>query len=354
MNTSPCMRLALVCLFISSAGAFAADTDAPPADDAEFAFSEATDLSNLDDPAFAPLVSFELLGRSVAEGDAAGVTDAALQLAHAEEILLRKHKSLNSASLLSTAANIAKNSGDKDTLTRIAAAAKSLGNDDLAKEVEAALVLGGASRAIDPPPELSLDIDPLTFAYTKGMLNDLEIAENAGDIETLNQLLVDLRLINLPDDLREWIEKRIEIALTACEGADADQAQALSMLADSSRGINLGTFRPPTTVRPPSTGIPFRSPFGFRPREPESTNFPMGPSSNRQHRQNRMQRNGYRTYNDVRMQSNGQLRIGNRTMQGRRGYNPQTGRGAWVFKTKRGGTIIRRDGDNRTWVRPGR
>lgn len=349
MNTSPRTRLALVCLCISSAGAFAADTDAPPADDAEFAFSEATDLSNLDDPAFVSLVSFELLGRSVAEGDAAGVTDAALQLAHAEKILLRNHKSLNSASLLSTAANIAKNSGDKETLTRIAAAAKSLGNDELAKEVEAALVLGGASRAIDPPPELSLDIDPLTFAYTKGMLNDLEIAENAGDIETLNQLLVDLKLINLPDDLREWIEKRIEIALTACEGADADQAQALSMLADSSRGgINLGTFRPP------STGVRFRSPFGFRPQEPQSTNFPMGPSSNQQPRQNRMQRNGYRTYNDVRMQSNGQLRIGNRTMQGRRGYNPQTGRGAWVFKTKRGGTIIRRDGDNRTWVKPGR
>lgn len=344
MKFYPCLHITVTCVLMPIS-VLATDTEAPPTADAKFAIPRAMDLSQLEDSAFSPLVSFGLLGRAVAEGDAAGITDVALQLARAEEILLRNHNSLKSASLLVTAANIAKNSGDKDTLTRIAAAAKALGNHDLVKDVEAAMVLGGASRAIDPPPELSLDMDALVFAEVKGLLNDLEIAENAGDIETLQELLIDLKLIELSDALREWIEKRIELALVASKGADADQARTLSLLADSSRGgLNLGTFRPP------STGIKIRSPFGFRPRESESTNFPMSPGANPR---NRMQRNGYRTYNDVRMQSNGQLRIGNRTVQARRGYNPQTGRSAWVYKTRRGGTIIRRDGDNRTWVRPG-
>lgn len=108
-------------------------------------------------------------------------------------------------------------------------------------------------------------------------------------------------------------------------------------------------------------------PFSVRLQESESTLGPADPNSparwnqNRQPQQqrapqrpqNRMYSNGYRQFNDVRMNSQGQLRIGNEQVQARRGYNPQTGRGAWVYETERGGTVVRRDGDSRTYVRPG-
>jgi hypothetical protein len=65
---------------------------------------------------------------------------------------------------------------------------------------------------------------------------------------------------------------------------------------------------------------------------------------------------GYRRYNNVRVQNNGNVTMDGRIVgQARVKVNPQNGNKAWVYRTQRGGTVFRRqhDSSRQTYVRPG-
>ncbi|QDU94022.1 hypothetical protein [Lignipirellula cremea] len=322
-----------------------ADDAEPPADDAVFIETEPVSTPDLDDPAFSALVNLELLGAALAQGDAAAVTDVGLQLANAERSLLRSHPSLKSSAVLATASRLATSSGDKATLARLARAADLLNDETLQKNLATAIALGGASRRIDPAPSLAADIDPQVYAGMRTILDHLEIAENVGDHDGLVSLLVDVETLDASPELKAWLNQRIEKGLANASQADPDNAKAMSLLADASRPIGGFSFSPPPTP------FKIRSPFGSRPAETQSNLG--GPSGLVHPQQTRMQRMGYSTTNNHRLDQSGRMQIGNQTVQARRARNPATGRSAWVYTTKSGHKFVRRDGDSRTYVRSG-
>lgn len=115
---------------------------------------------------------------------------------------------------------------------------------------------------------------------------------------------------------------------------------------------------------PPSTGIPFRSPFRFRPREsdnhlPSNVNNNNSRSSQRRKKAQRpwassqaMRREGFRQYRDVRMDNYRNVYIGGKKVG--QGTVKQNSRGGHYvdFRTQNGGRIIKQ-GNGQIWVRPG-
>lgn len=306
------------------------------------------DLSDWQDPAFNRMVDFQLLGNALAAGDAAGVTDAALQMVEAERILLRQHAQVDAATLLRTAMNIAQNSGDKATLDRLQKAAELTGNEQLAGQLKMAAALGGASRAVIPPPQIKMNTAPHLLAAAQALGDQVELAENARDAAALQDLRLDVAIAELPEDVKQWLHSLIEQAeKTVGEGA-GPPAEALTKLAGASRGdFNLGSFfgalaESQSNLGGPSGLVPdrqgYQNPYQQQ-RRPASSQS--------------MRNNGYRKYNDVNIGPQGQVWVGGQQRgTAQRRYNPQTGQHYYNYQTRNGGRIIQQSNGN-TWVRPG-
>lgn len=114
---------------------------------------------------------------------------------------------------------------------------------------------------------------------------------------------------------------------------------------------------------PPSTGIPFRSPFRFRPRESDNhlpSNVNNNGRSSRRRKKVRnswaspesMRNEGYRQYNDVRLDNYRNVYIGGNKVG--RGKVRKNSRGGYYvdYRTKNGARIIKQ-ANGKVWVRPG-
>lgn len=158
------------------------------------------------DAAFDRYVSASDIGEALDALDAAALTDAALQLAEGERVLLRKHKSgLTAAGLAAKAADLAARRGDRDTLARIRRAADRLGGDAFQAKLTALDKLASAARS--PEPGLLVQADdatPQQFTDFRDCLTDLETARLLGDRAALHQL--QLEVVNLAGLSRQQVE----------------------------------------------------------------------------------------------------------------------------------------------------
>ncbi|QDU80144.1 hypothetical protein Pla110_18670 [Polystyrenella longa] len=299
------------------------------------------DFSDWNDPAFTRMVDFELMTNALAEGNATGVTDVALQLAEAERILLRNHPKIDSNRLLQMAMKMAVNKNDKDNLARLNKVAKATNNEELTSQLEAATMLGGESRAIIPPAEINVDTPPEDVAAAQELADNIELAENISDRKTLGELRVDVGISELPENLKTWLNSKIDQAEQSVGEEVDEEAEALTSLVGASRGGFLGNFKlkESETIIGPAPGW----------NPPPKTQPPkyQGASGNR------MKNLGYRKFNDVNINKGGRVTIGGKYAgQAKKTYNPRTKQHYYNFNTKKGGRIVQQS-NGKVWVRPG-
>lgn len=108
------------------------------------------ELEGPPDLAFQKYVDLRLIRRGLAQQDPRLLTDAALEIAEGERVLLRRHDALSADRLLRSASNLAIAAKDRRAIDRLLLAAERLGNQQLAARLEAAQKLTARSRAREP------------------------------------------------------------------------------------------------------------------------------------------------------------------------------------------------------------
>ena len=109
------------------------------------------------DGGFDKLVDWNLASSAASTSDSVGLTDAALQLAYAEKILLRPHGIFSASTLFQLAIRAAVNQGDQETLGRLVKGAKQYELDEIAKEAEVAKESISATRSGDTAEKEQLE-----------------------------------------------------------------------------------------------------------------------------------------------------------------------------------------------------
>lgn len=213
--------------------------DRPPDKAAEDGPAQFPNISGLADPAFDRYVDLTLAGHAWQGQDAAGLTDAALQLAEGERILLRTHKSgLTAQKLLSLAANLAADQKDKATLDRLARAAEAQGDKRLAAQVGSARKLADAARDVDPVLLLPADTTtPEEFSLFRTYLQDVRAAKQNGDAVTLEAIEMELPGRKaLAPERRDYLAKLARESRSALPPADAEAKKAVDALGKLAAG----------------------------------------------------------------------------------------------------------------------
>jgi hypothetical protein len=214
-------------------------TDKKASDEAAPAKAQA--LPNIEeDPAFDTYVDLDDLAEAWENLDAKALTDIGLQLAEGERVLLRSHKSITAAQVLSLAARVASQTRDKETLQRLVRAAETQKRDELAVQFRAALKLASASRAFEPALTVQLDqVDMGNLAALKAVLDQITAARLGGNTALLELIAKSAHEL---EGLSEAQKKLVLKAATEAQKAgkdgqvSGDVADALAKLSGLSRG----------------------------------------------------------------------------------------------------------------------
>jgi len=206
--------------------------------------------AGLDDSAFDRYVDLGAAGRAWRARDAAALTDAALQLAEGERVLLRTHKSgMTAAGLLGLATRLAADGKDKATLDRLARAADAGGDKALAGRVAAARKLAEASRAADPalllPVETTTPEEFAAFGSALGEIRSARLAGDAAKLRAIEQELPDVP--GLAPERRDYLKGLLKEAHDSMPAADPDTAKlgrTLDKLAAADRGWGISDLDP--------------------------------------------------------------------------------------------------------------
>lgn len=253
---------AIVCLCLQTAITTAQDGDLPrPSDgygngggtrgfrlDADFASyalasSSRTALpEEFRDPAFEHYVQLTMVGEAIAARDASLLADVALQLAQAERILLRKHRSgIVASTLIGKAAKLASDTQDKATLDRVKTAVDALQDEDLIGQIKTTERFIGSSRTAAPAVSVQIqDVDANTLLQIKEWLDSIRTAEVVVDLESLRGIRSELETSDaLNDEQRAAIVTQIDGIIAAAPVPDA-QDELLLKLTAASRPHNRG------------------------------------------------------------------------------------------------------------------
>jgi hypothetical protein len=189
------------------------------------------------DRAFEKFVDLELLRTAIDSGDAAQLTDVALQFAEAERVLLRSHHDVTAEQLMRFAAKLAVGK-DKATMDRLVKAAQLQKNEKLVAELEAMAKLSGKSRAINPAETVSvLDTTPEAFTTYRNMLQQLDTAKRLGNRDVLKMLEKMLQLAHgLSKQQSEYIKTSIADAEKGLPAKPDPAIEAMKRLQTASRG----------------------------------------------------------------------------------------------------------------------
>ena len=183
-----------------------------------------------------------LIATAVSTLDAALLTDAALQLAEGERVLLRSHKGLPAQGVIQAAVKLASQKRDKASLERLAKFAMLTKNEELGKQVKTNLDLAMASRTA-PALMIPADTRPEQLSVYKGLIAILDSAVLLHDAKGVSAVAEDVKKLEkgaLPDKLTADLEKRIKEAETNVKSASpTDTQKALSML-QSARALTGG------------------------------------------------------------------------------------------------------------------
>ena len=139
---------------------------------------------DLHDRAFDRYIDLQFLADAWAALDAAQLTDAALQLAEGERVLLRPHRAITADETLQLAAKTAVEQADAATLTRLAKIAIVRKDKELAAMIATTQKLGATSRSAGPAVDLA-STSPTAYALLHACHIDLQRAKLAGDAKVL-------------------------------------------------------------------------------------------------------------------------------------------------------------------------
>jgi len=145
------------------------------------------------DPAFDVYIRPAMLGRAYAGVDPALLTDAALQLAEGERVLLRSRKGITAAQALQLAVRAAGDKQDKASLERLAKHAESRGDKELASKIAATQKLASASR--ESPSRMMVPIDDIglgAYGRIRYCIQKIDQAKLIGDARCLKAIEDDL------------------------------------------------------------------------------------------------------------------------------------------------------------------
>jgi len=197
-------------------------------------------VPDISDPAFDVYVQPALIGQAYAAGDAALLTDVALQLAEGERVLLRSRKGITSAQIVQLAVNAAGQKQDKRSLQRLAKFAELRGDKQLAGQVAAAEKLAAVSR--DTTSRMMVPIEVMEvedFARLRYCVQKIDQARLTGDSRCLIALHEDIQSC-IPDPFRGNLEKLITEARASIPPESAANEQfvgVLTRLAQISRDL---------------------------------------------------------------------------------------------------------------------
>ena len=188
------------------------------------------------DPAFDVHVSLLEAGLALSTADAAGLADAALQMAEGERILMRPHKTVPASKLFAAAARLAGEKRDKATLDRLAKAAGKLGDKALAASIATSRKVAGDARSPEAVVTIGIDeVTPEEFAECHEVISDIHLAKLTGDSRCLRQM--PYRIKKLPSKVRSKMNKLYQTCRSEMkEGGEEQPDAVLLKLAEESRG----------------------------------------------------------------------------------------------------------------------
>ena len=206
------------------------------------------------DDAFEQYASLKRLAAAWGGMDSALMTDAALQFAEGERVLLRSHKAIKASQILDLAIRMATENKDKESLSRIAKALEKSGDKDRLSQVNLSLKTASAARAVDPVlNEGNFDARSAIQA-AQDEVKSARVAGSKPQLEVLEKSLADLPI---SDKQRESLKKSVADAREAIgEGKGVEKTvEQLDKLSGVVRSI--GEIQEPGGNKP--TALDFSS-----------------------------------------------------------------------------------------------
>jgi hypothetical protein len=195
--------------------------------------------------------------------DAAGLTDAALQMKEAERVLQRPHHAgITADILLRKAATLAGERNDKETLKHIAKVAEKAGDKELMNHVQAAQKLASEPLGADPALHVSInEMTPEAYATYQQLINAVQSAKLLSDREALKAVETELTAATeLSNSQKDAVRRLIEKAHKAIPAKPTPGDEALQKLQADSRGLRLPDWLPSTL--PPSGIVDLKNSAG--------------------------------------------------------------------------------------------
>lgn len=188
------------------------------------------------DPIFDQYASLNRLASAWKEMDSALMTDAALQFAEGERVLLRSHKLITASQAFDLAIRMATENKDKESLARLAKASERNGDKERLANVNLALKTAGAARTIDPALKEGKPDAQLTVEAVQAEVRSARVAASKAHLVVLDQSLVDL---SISDQHRVALKKEIASATDSvgAESAANKVVEELDFLAGIGRPI---------------------------------------------------------------------------------------------------------------------
>jgi len=163
-----------------------------------------------DDPAFDRYVNLVQLGKAWDQLDSDLLTDVALQLAYAEDILQRSHKKLTADLALDLALKLAAETKNQNALARMSKAAEHYGKTELAARIKAAGELSLASRSTEMPASALLGLSAEHYRLYRTLIAEMTRCRVSEDSSRLKKIATGSLLQTLPEPLRGSIQKQID------------------------------------------------------------------------------------------------------------------------------------------------
>ena len=194
---------------------------------------------DLTDPAFEQFANPGLIELAISTRDAALLADVALQWKRAEQVLGRSHHSGVAAGFLfETAARLAAQTGEEETLARLSRAAEAVQDNKLTSQIEAIKRLDGLSRASEQ--EWAIDVtqvDAATVGKVRQFYNSIQSTALTGDLAGLQNLAVQINTASLPESATQQLSIRVQNAIESVGASPDPSGASLRKLITGSRAI---------------------------------------------------------------------------------------------------------------------
>ncbi len=163
-----------------------------------------------EDPAFDRYVNLTQLGKAWNNLDSALLTDVAMQLAYAEDVLQRQHKKIDADTAMDLALKLALEKKDDVALARLADAAGHYGKTELSARIKTSTDLSLASRSAEPALSISVsEVSSRAYGLYRSAVNVLTKIKISEDQEQLAKLESSSSLEKLPEQLRDQLAQQI-------------------------------------------------------------------------------------------------------------------------------------------------